>query len=396
MKPVRYLWIIAFTFLVMSGAIGLFMRLQFFQPANGVNYQFLVHTHSHVVLLGWVFNAIIAGIHLMLFRNSISKRQIVLYLLFQITILGMLGSFPFQGYATVSILFSTTHILLSYMWVAWIWRKTNELEQKAGGFIRWGLFYLLISTIGPFSLGPIIASGGSGSDLYFMAIYFYLHFLYNGFFIFTLFGMLFWLVAKKNLALETTRTNQFLKLMNISCILTLFLSVLWMKPHYSIYILGGVSGIVQILAVLLLVGIFRSQWTLFLRQISKQSRILVSIALMGFGLKVILQLLSAIPSIADLAYNVRNYIIGYLHLVFLGIVTPFLVAWFNANDIMSLKSVTSRFGLIFYLAGFILSEILIITPSGWNGYYFEALFSVSGILLLGLVFMYPRRALLTD
>ncbi len=395
MKSTLDLWKIAFTFLLIAGVLGLVLRLHFINPLDGVNYQFVLHGHSHVVLLGWVFNALVAAVHIMLFGNEISKRYKILYWLFQISVLGMLISFPLQGYAFVSIFFSTLHILLSYVWVVWTWKKSKNLEKNVAPFVRWGLFYLIIATLGPFSLGPIIATGGVGSDLYFMAIYYYLHFLYNGFFIFMLLGMFFWLLKKRELNINSEGQEKFINLMNVSCILTLFLSALWMQPETYVYLIGAVAGIIQLLAIGQLWGIVRPVWKDFLKQMNREARLLIGVVLIGLLLKVTLQALSALPVVADLAYAVRNYIIGYLHLVFIGIVTPFLFTWFNERGMIDLQSKVKKVGLIFFLIGFIASEFVMVTPSLWGINYFKLLFGVSFVLWTGFVLIRPSKSGLT-
>ncbi|MEP1095604.1 MAG: hypothetical protein ABJG78_10875 [Cyclobacteriaceae bacterium] len=367
------------------------MRLQFFYPIGNFNYQFLLHAHSHIVLLGWVFNAIVAGLHWMLFKEAISRRQVLLYGLFQVSILGMLFSFPVVGYATVSILFSTLHIVLSYIWVVSIWRRTNTISGIAGEFVRWALFYLLISTIGPFSLGPIIATGGAGSNLYFMAIYFYLHFLYNGAFIFCLLGMFFWFLVEKGISIDSSKSRRMLLFMNVQCVSGIMLSVLWRQPHSFVFVIGAFAGVVQIVALILLIGIVNPVWKAFLATISRPAALLVKISFFGLILKALLQAISALPVVADLAYDVRNYTIGYLHLVFLGVITPFLFAWFDMQQFHSRRSVLSNWGLVLFLIGFVSSEFVIITQTMWGGdYYFKLLFATSLLLLIGIVLQFPR------
>ena len=254
-----------------------------------------------------------------------------------------------------------------------------------------GLFYLVVSTLGPFSLGPIIASGGVGSDLYFMAIYFYLHFLYNGFFIFTLFGMFFWLLKKRELSINSVGLEKFINLMNASCVLTLFLSALWMQPRTYVYLIGAVAGIIQLLAIGQLWRIVRPIWPNFRKQLNSQTGLLISVVLIGLLLKVTLQALSALPVVADLAYEVRNYTIGYLHLVFIGVVTPFLFAWFNEQGMMPLKSNLKKVGLMLFLIGFIASEFVMVTPLLWGIDYFKLLFVVSCVLWIGFVLLRPGQ-----
>ncbi len=390
MRTSSLLWKVAFLFLVISGAIGVLMRWQFISPINAFNYQYLLHTHSHVVLLGWVFNAIIAGFHFILFKDSVTKRHLILYLMFQVSVLGMLLSFPIQGYAAISISFSTLHILLSYAWTRLVWKKSKVLNFEAKSFIRWGLFYLVLSTLGPFSLGPIIVSGHAGSNLYYMAIYFYLHFLYNGFFIFSIIGMFFSMVQAKPYKIDPSDLKVVLRLMNVQCISGLALSALWMRPHALVYGIGAVAGTVQVVALIRFVLLIKPLWHGLTRKVSKVGMMLLKWCFSALVLKVFLQAISAIPFVAHLAYEVRNYTIGYLHLVFLGVVTTFLVAWFHVQGMMPVDTKSRKLGLAILFSGFILSELFIVTPTVWNpAFYFHIVFAGSVILWIGILLLIP-------
>ena len=67
------------------------------------------------------------------------------------------------------------------------------------------------------------------SDLYKNAIYFYLHFQYNGWFILALFGIGFYILEKQNIRISKSVFNIFFWLMNLGVILTFGISLLWMK-----------------------------------------------------------------------------------------------------------------------------------------------------------------------
>lgn len=393
MKQTQTIWRTAFLFLVISGAIGALMRLQVYQSVLKVNYQYLLHTHSHVVLLGWVFNALMAAVHYILFRNEGSRKYFRLFIFFQVSVLGMLLSFPIQGYAAVSITFSTLHIVLSYVWVVWTWKRSRVLSKTVGGFVRWGLFYLCLSTLGPFSLGPIIATGSAGSDWYYMAIYFYLHFFYNGAVIFILFGMLFWFLDNLKIKYNETLSVNVLRLMNISCMLGVLLSALWMKPHGWVYGVAAIGGIVQILVLIPLVKVIKPLVRQRLIAVPRSARVLLMVVSLAFILKLGLQAISAFPAIADMAKQVRYYTIGYLHLVFLGLVSPFLWAWFNLTGLYRLDNTLKRTGLAVFLTGFVVSEVMIISQvqQGGSFNYYQLLFAVSVLLWLGLLLLFPAN-----
>lgn len=397
MSQARTIWRVSLGFFIISAILGLLLRLLFFRPVAGLNYQYLLHTHSHIVLLGWVFNALMAGVHFMLFQNIAKKKFFILFLLFQLAVLGMMFTFPFQGYATLSIIFSTLHIILSYFWTVWVWRESKSLPKLVKKSLRAGLIYLAVSTIGPFSLGPIVALIGSGSDEYFMAIYFYLHFLYNGAFFFILFGLFFWLLHNMNESINIDTAQRFLWFMNIGCVLGVLLSALWMEPPIVIYIIGGMAGIAQLVGLGYFIKILKQIWPTFKLKIGNATKVVFCLVFLGFLLKVLLQAISAISSVATLAHEVRNYAIAYLHLVFLGVLSPFLFAWFNSVQLFPMSSVTRRFGLVLFWVGFIFTEIILVSQSQWGigAYYYQFLFGFSVLLLVGVMLLAVGNLLFT-
>ena len=84
--------------------------------------------------------------------------------------------FPFQGYAAVSIAFSTLFLFASY-WFYWFFIKYTLKDKKqlqSYRILKYALIYMLISSIGPWAVGGVIASLGSKSDavvLLFIFIY---------------------------------------------------------------------------------------------------------------------------------------------------------------------------------------------------------------------------------
>ncbi|HSP41139.1 MAG TPA: hypothetical protein VLN46_06880, partial [Gillisia sp.] len=73
------------------------------------------------------------------------------------------------------------------------------------------------------------------------------------------------------------------------------------------------------------------------------------------AIKILMQLLTAFPYFAELSYNFIDFVVGYLHWVFLGVVSITLFAFL---DHFGLFKITKPVFYI-YLTGFLLSEALI-------------------------------------
>ncbi len=348
---------IALAYFLLVGLMGVLLRLFFIFPIPA-DFRFIVHAHSHVALLGWVYIALITLIYKLYFSEVEKIRSYKLIIWFtNICVLGMLISFPFQGYALFSIIFSTLFLIASY-WMGWFIFKHIPIKFKntlSYVCIKASIWYMLISSIGPWAVGGIMSTLGSASIWYKLAIYFYLHFQYNGWFILALIGILFYLIEQLPVKIDKKRFNVFFYLLNLSIILSLFLSVLWTKPPIIFYILAALGAIIQVVAFLYFFRIIKSSWPLLKQKLSPNVRKLLKLSGLLLVVKILFQLISALPYFADLAFNYKDFVIGYLHWTFLGVVSLCLLAFLEHFKLIKLNG----YLISLYLFGFIISEFLI-------------------------------------
>ncbi|TXK32808.1 hypothetical protein FVR03_19525 [Pontibacter qinzhouensis] len=357
---------IALGYFVLVGALGLLLRWQVVGPIEGLNYKNFLHAHSHVALLGWLYCALFAAL-LYVFppaseaKSKSFKRQ---FLITQVAVNGMLFSFPVQGYALFSIIFSTLHILLSY-WFAWsFWRHVKEdqyLWQKHGislNFIGLSLLFMVLSSIGPWAMGPIMATGGAGGKLYYSAIYFYLHFQYNGWFAFAVLGLFFWLLDHKGIGYQKVLAMRVLWLLGVACVPAVILSFLWIKPAAVWYWVSGAGAVLQVVALVYFLKLLWQIRAELMQRFANWVQGLFGMALFCLSVKLMMQLVSAFPAMADLAYQIRYFIIGYLHLSLLGFASMFLVGFFLEQKLYQLKWL-AKLGLGFLVLFFVVTEALL-------------------------------------
>ena len=120
---------IALGYFLIIAFLGVLLRL-FYIVDVPINYRFIVHSHSHVALLGWLYTALTSLIYYVYLRDKpITKKYKILFWSTQITIIGMMISFPFAGYALFSILFSTLFLFGSYFFTFLFLKYTSE-EHK--------------------------------------------------------------------------------------------------------------------------------------------------------------------------------------------------------------------------------------------------------------------------
>src|SRR5690606_18743038 len=121
----------ALGYLVLVALLGLLLRWMLVEPVMWLNYRNILHAHSHVALLGWLYCAFFGAL-LYAYKPQTEKQRKSFKLQFWLTqasVQGMLLAFPVQGYGLFSITFSTMHILLTY-WFAWsFWRLVKRDAQ---------------------------------------------------------------------------------------------------------------------------------------------------------------------------------------------------------------------------------------------------------------------------
>ena len=123
---------IALLNLLITAILGILLRYAFVSEVSWLQFRPAMHGHSHVGMLGWIFLALYTFlIHGFLSeekqRSPLYKR---LFWGLQFSVIGMMIAFPIQGYAAVSIAFSTLHVLLSYGFVIAFFRDLSESADR--------------------------------------------------------------------------------------------------------------------------------------------------------------------------------------------------------------------------------------------------------------------------
>jgi len=385
----------ALFYFVLAAILGCLLR--FFRVYDiPVTYKFIVHAHSHIALLGWVYLALTTLFYKLYLSDALVQKEYRRIFWFtQVTLLGMLLTFPFQGYAVFSIVFSTLFLIASY-WFSWFFFKNTLIKHKHNQslkFAKTALVYLLIASIGPWALGGIMNTLGTESVWYRLAIYFYLHFLYNGWMLMGLVAVFLYILEKQGVLIPNRSFGKLLWGFNLGILFTFFLSTLFTQPFAVFYVIGGLGALLQLWAFYVLmdflIGIKLKKENLF-SQFYHNSLLLVGVLLV---VKMILQLLSSLPYFADLAVTYLDFTIGYLHWTFLGVVTISLVVFLDYFKLIQLN--TKMFYV--YVSGFVLTESLIFYKAivSWqstllfSGFYLVLAFASLLILFAVLGFLFP-------
>ena len=328
---------------VIGAFFGLWLRYFFMGGNLPVTYKFMLHAHSHLMILGFIFNALLLLVwqHFSIGFDKISKRYF--YALQVFTGL-MVIAFLYQGYALYSITFSTLHLWTSYILLIRLWKRLRG-NRNLILMIKAGIVFHFLSSIGPYALGPLMVLGLKNSPWYQQAVFFYLHFQF--------FGIYFIWV----LALFFKRVN--LK-PDFSSVRIIVLSLVFLFAHsldfsFDHLLLNFTGGLASSLLFIVLVRHFN-----YFKKVSQTDRMFYYLLL----LLLFFNILGSIPFFADLVVEHRMMLIAWLHFIFLGFFAPFI--WMMRSIKLDGKFFTGFITVLF------LTETLLI-----SGSFYTAIFGIS-------------------
>lgn len=382
--PKKLVVICLINFLI-AALLGLILRYSFIGSID-VNYRFLSHAHSHIAMLGWVY----LMLYTLIVHYFVPDKKPIYNRLFWITefsVIGMLLSFPFQGYAAISITFSTLHIFCSYYFVYLIWKHQQISNLPTRYLLKASLIFMLLSIVGIWCLGPVIVVLGKSSAFYEIAIQFFLHFQFNGWFLIAVMALFFHIIQLK----DSKTFSTFFTLLIVSTILTLALPINWYAPNNFFYLANALGVVMQLFTLILFLKLIIPYRNILSGHYTKLSLFMLGFSIFCFVLKSTLQLVSLIPEVSQTVYEHRNFVIGFIHLTMLGIITGFLFFFILQNRLV-FNNYVLRLGIYTFVLGFLVTEIILIIQgslfylkSGFMPNYYLLLFVFSLLILLGIM-----------
>lgn len=358
-------WLAAVGWFIVAVVIGWMLRYSMSGSLyDGFVFKHWLHAHSHLAFLGWIYNALI-GLTLWSFpMQDKGKWHRALFWLAQISVLGMLLTFPGNGYYLWSIVVSTLHIFVSYVMAVRLIRDTYDNGspwiKHATGWMKWALFFMVASSIGPYLLGMIMAQGAEDTIWYKLSIYFYLHFQYNGWFILQALALVMVWMARKNSARQVRPSVRSLWILVSGVLLTYAQSALWTNPPASVVVLAWLGGGLQLAGIFYL---WKDWWPVFRQmRINPFARKLLGVAAFAITLKIVLQLLAVVPALQPFSSQ-HQVAIAFLHLVFLGGLTPFLFGQAVALQLIRPFTGWMQLASTVFLAAFAGMELILVIPN---------------------------------
>jgi hypothetical protein len=176
----------------------------------------------------------------------------------------------------------------------------------------------------------------------------------------------------------------------------LCLSLLW--HGYNIYIRAiAFIGCALVLLSLLFFSRFAFNKKIYTQPVSVLARNLLILSIVSFVIKMILQMGTIIPALGNAVFGYRPIIIGFLHLVFLGFVSFYILFNLLNAGMFSTEKKISTTAITFFSAAVILNEtILLIQGVGLMFFITERIYPwllwIAAILLfIGAIWMLFAR-----
>ena len=350
---------LAFINLLIVALLGVLMRYKIAYSLPFIEQKNVMNAHSHFAFAGWISQALMALMVNYLGNQGgeiIFKKYKWLFISNLAISYGMLLSFLWDGYSVLSIILSTLSIFISYAFAFKFWKDLRKLSIKSVThyWFSAALIFNVISSAGPFFLAYMMVNEFNHANLFLLALYYFLHFQYNGWFFFACAGLL---SIYLNPLIALRRQKLLFWLFAAACIPAYFLSALWLKISAAGYVIVVLSAISQAAAgCILIYSIIKNRK--FLSDILKQGKGILILSAAALCIKLLLQLLSTIPSLSTYAFGFRPIVIGYLHLVLLGVITLFIIGYSKATGLINKNKITES-GILIFVAGIILNEIFL-------------------------------------
>lgn len=361
MNKRRSIWLsLSLVNLCLVAFFGFTLRSKILFSLPFVDFRSVESAHSHFAFAGWVGLSLMTLFVYDLLPGQLCKKPIYQWLLagVETSSLGMALLFPFIGYTVATIAFSSLYVLVVLIFVPVFIR--DILSSPTHKIIKLlsscALLSLILSFLGTLGLTFIIVTKSGASLLYRDSIYTFLHFQYNGFFSLSVFALFFNSLLKKNLTFFENE-KWFSIFLCLSIIPSLFFALLWHNQSLF-YILAIIGGLLILICLFFYAKIFRSllKKDLFAY---KTSTVFWTFSSASFLLKSMLQVGTIFPDLGNAVYGDRPVIIGFLHLVFLGFITFYLLSSLIESGFFTRKEKVISFPLTVFAAGIIANELLL-------------------------------------
>ena len=347
--------------LALVALLGVALRYNQVYYLPFVDQRNLLHAHSHLAFSGWI-SFLLQVLVLDRFLNELddNHRHWRSYLLVNCVLNYVLViSFAIAGYTVVSIAFSTLSLLLSYYFSWKVWRALRNVPEKGieTAFLKAGLLFLALSSLGPYYLAYLKATHNTQAFLQHNALYWFLHFQYNGFFSCTVFALL--IQSLRSFHIQRRYLPLFYYALVGFCIPAYFLVFIHIGQSLVLTMVGYVAAAGMLITATALGGFLWTNRAAIKAVFRGISLHLLRVALAACLLKMILQVLSVLPRISQLVFGYRAIVIGYLHLVLLVFISMCLIAFLLKDHVVRATTGMQKACVYTLLATVLINEVLL-------------------------------------
>ncbi|MBL0055962.1 MAG: hypothetical protein IPP31_07130 [Chitinophagaceae bacterium] len=324
-------WIrVSFLSLLVVAFLGIILRYKIAYSLPFIEQKNLHHGHSHFAFSGWVTQVLMVLMVQYIYRLTGRVRKIYTALLYinLFSAYGMLVFFILWGYGFWSIGFSVLSIAVSVVFAIGYIRDLLIRDRKKVS--HWWFTAALIFSV--------LSSLGTYAEAYLMA-------------------------------------NRIIH-----------------QNWLFIYVLVVAAAILQCTGWALMLHFFKQNKAAIQALFGRSGRLVLILSGFALTLKLLLQLGSTHPALSQLAFGFRPIVIGYLHLVLLGVITLFIIGFSIGTGIIP----HNRFllaGTWIFIGGVVINELLLMLQ-GVMGLSYEAVPHIDQWLLGASIVMFTGILLL--
>jgi hypothetical protein len=342
--------------------LGAILRSKILFSLPGIDYNHLLKIHSGFAFAAWVTLALMVLLVSDLLPESQSNKSVYKFLFWATfaSSWGLVCTLPFAKYANLTTYISTLIIIISYVFTGVFIMHIRKAKVSKTTLLLSvaSLIYLVLSSLGTFSLVYLFATKSLNAILYRDALFSYLHLQYNGFFSLAVFALLFHKLESKLHDRTKRNIHRFAVLLVVSIIPSMFLSYHWHDPSTVVHVMAYLGSILVLLSLGWLLMVIQPMIVAF-KSVPFLLRFIGMLSIVSFMAKMFFQSFTIINVIGNPVFGDRPIIMGFLHLVFLGFVTLFLLSYFAQTGVLKIKYSITKIALLVFTFGIVINLALL-------------------------------------
>ncbi len=334
---VRWYLLPGMFWLVVVTATGTLIRFLWAYPGLlAVDAKHLTHAHSHVALLGWAWS--VATAYLLKFHMSgwLQRRLVVkgYAILLHVCTAGMLVTFSMGGYWKGSILFSAAHVVLGLAFsAAYAHQRRMSAPKPSSMAFDAAVLFGVVANLAPLALALGSRVGTAGVTI---IVNGYVHLQCFGFLGFFLVGMACDSVLRRPMLRDPRRLRTAVAAMVLGVVPAQLVAVSHLVPGDMDIWLGS-AGMAAYAAGL---------WFL-VRELVARRKVMrragcfraVSVAVGGAAVLASILTLASVPPVSALFIGARFMVVGVIHLLLLGMLTPVFLLYVHREAGVRLRQI---------------------------------------------------------